>query len=1093
MSLNYQDINEYCAERSKHKEEAETAVINANKYLKSGKGDKPVWLDDFFKYNKYKLKETILRAISQSDGVSSLHGYNEGYFNEIVQNANDLHSGDHIDIKVNKSSSVYSVECCYSDKGFIITNIYALLNREMSDKSSEEEQTGKFGVGIKSFFKFVRKFRIESNVIFDFSINRKTNGVDSNVYINDHWDKKHTILSFEYDENEAESSGFNLKKLSELIDHLNDESSEAEEITKFFVSGQDNSIVFDIRSLIFMIGSAKKRSISKLIISGKSHRLNIVCKDRYSIQNIEDKTGNWGIRAADLNISLDNEECFQNNYLIFRHEKIDIGFSVSDDLCGDNRLYSTYYKKSDTNHNMLPIGMLINTADVNIHRNDIGDNEESIKKAYDKISDAVSDLFLFMCSENAASVQCLNEISTIFHSVLYKYIDEDNNKYKESPFNLPDLDNQYLPKTSDDTKTDIVVHKTPEDYQKPTPLDRDSATALTDLYYKVIERNNVIDYVELTESLECLDGVAQIYECIHNGGDTENYKTACKMLHYYSNVGKYITYAVSGEDREKTLLSDSEIDRWLNKLRKELGDNYDQDLCLKLIGRYKLNEALTYDGSLIKENLSFKDYLFNETAELKNGFFSGWQNVQYDRKYGELKQQLLANRIQDPGNEDDPFMVRIMKPLGTSRRGWDGIYDIYKLEYGKCKVSDENKVLLLEKMASDFALIRNVDLHKDNMRLFEKCYTPVRYRDKYFENLGIIQQQIICIDCLKEIQLHDFSKFLLATECLNTIEKYRVVDNINISCQQTRISTGEIIKSFLPQLVSLKENTSKEYLLSAVEPSNVHIDSIEVNSNNELPQENVDFIFKIANYLLFVSSFDSGSKKNVIAYWGNGMGKIKFQASDDFRPITSYNPHSGNVYIFYDNVSDINSVVSAVLNDLDIPKHLMEYLEGYIHNGHKSPMLGYRSGKISFARVKKKLDYKWAEIKPDDFTENDNPEIVYSLLTARGSYDIYCPICVDVPFETFKYGEDTRKKKSRRIIVMENENQETKADYPYIITVACTKCFEMLRYSLNKSEFDGKILTLTTQVAQGQYEKMRRKQKIELSPINVALMNKIKL
>ena len=526
MSLNYQDINEYCAERSKHKEEAETAVINANKYLKSGKGDKPDWLDGFFKSNKNKLNETILRAISQSDGVSSLHGYNEGYFNEIVQNANDLHSGDHIDIKVNKSSSVYSVECCYSDKGFIITNIYALLNREMSDKSSDEEQTGKFGVGIKSFFKFVRKFRIESNVIFDFSINRKTNGVDSNVYINDHWDKKHTILSFEYDENEAESSGFNLKKLSELIDHLNDESSEAEEITKFFVSGQDNSIVFDIRSLIFMIGSAKKRSISKLIFSGKSHRLNIVCKDRYSIQNIEDKTDNWGIRAADLNISFDGEECFQNNYLIFKHEKIDFGFSVSGDLCGDNRLYSTYYIKCDTNHNMLPIGMLINTAYVNIHRNDIGDNEESIKKAYDKISDAVSELFLFMCSENAASVQCLNEISTIFHSVLYKYIDEDNNKYKESPFNLPDLDNQYLPKTSDDTKTDIVVHKTPEDYQKPTPLDRDSATALTDLYYKVIERNNVIDYVELTESLECLDGVAQIYECIHNGGDTENYKTA---------------------------------------------------------------------------------------------------------------------------------------------------------------------------------------------------------------------------------------------------------------------------------------------------------------------------------------------------------------------------------------------------------------------------------------------------------------------------------------------------------------------------------------------------------------------------------------
>lgn len=59
-------------------------------------------------------------------------------------------------------------------------------------------------------------------------------------------------------------------------------------------------------------------------------------------------------------------------------------------------------------------------------------------------------------------------------------------------------------------------------------------------------------------------------------------------------------------------------------------------------------------------------------------------------------------------------------------------------------------------------------------------------------------------------------------------------------------------------------------------------------------------------------------------------------------------------------------------------------------------------------------------------------------------------------------------------------------------TVACSYCFEKLRHTLSKSEFDGKRLTLTTQIAQGQHEKMKSRHQIELSPVNIMLMKKIK-
>ena len=126
----------------------------------------------------------------------------------------------------------------------------------------------------------------------------------------------------------------------------------------------------------------------------------------------------------------------------------------------------------------------------------------------------------------------------------------------------------------------------------------------------------------------------------------------------------------------------------------------------------------------------------------------------------------------------------------------------------------------------------------------------------------------------------------------------------------------------------------------------------------------------------------------MIAYFGNQSAKINLQSGSSFKPFAKYSSSSKDIYIFYDNVPDVNAVVSTVLKELDLSKYLMELLLGYIHNGNDTKTMNYLSRRRTFARVKKPLFLDWADFSSDVVSEIDDIEIIYRLLTARGSYDI---------------------------------------------------------------------------------------------------------
>lgn len=1089
----YQEINEILAKGLKTDNmthDQSTCISEANKYLTERIGSKPEWMDEFLESNKCKLIETICRATSNSNNISSLLGYNEGYFNEIVQNVNDLHCGNEIEISVSNNNGRCELICQYSDNGFKLSNIYAFLNREMSDKSDKLGQTGKFGVGIKSFFLFVERLKVESNIIFDFKIER--NGdlkITGETYINNYWKKGKTNFSVTYNPNCK--SDFNTKKLTNLISCLCEEK--CDNILDFFLNENDNELIFDINSFLFINMNSEDRAvISKLKIQGSKHYVEILCKEEYGIDSINYSDTLWRIKVLKNEIVLDNSVKYSEKFLVFSNNNISSAFPIGNYSKLHNRVYSTYYLKSD--NKLLPIGMLIDSKYTNIHRNDVGDNEEKINDFYNTIIEYMRCLYRFMCSDIVNSLPCSENISDVFHSILARYLVEITDKYPESPLNCADFDNKKMHKLNNsNVRSYVVVHSDKEEYSKCSHQEGNIKKELEENYFEFVEANNVYDIKDVI-SEDGINGVKRVYSLLHNDLSVipeKNIDTASRILNFFGSVKEFLVYVISGERTECCKVTDSDIDNWLIRLKGKIGNYFNPQYFLKIIGRYCINDAIKYDGSISSSNLSFKDYLFNDALAAENGILTKYQNEYFDEKYFKLKEELLKKRYVDIGNTNNSFMIRCIYPYSYSKSRWDGEYSYFNMElYDDVLQPLSQSHLLLERMAMD-PKFTGILLYANRLRIFQAEARGMWQRE--FEYYKILQQQIIDISCMRKINLYSFSDFIAAIKHRKKLkEEFR--NFIKIACIEKKITTKSIAESILPVITDIPNGEKTTYLLDEFEPSDVMIDSIIEDSNNEMPVENIEFIYKLTGYKVHVYRFNSNTKRKIVAYFGDGYGVVKPESSYKFRRIIQYNSSDKNIYIFYDNAgTDLQKIVNSVLENLTISLQNLTILNGYIHNGNTTKTMDYISRRRNFAKIRKKLFLNWSDVDTSNLTTVNDIEILYRLLTARGCYDVYCPICADIPLEAFDYGADTKKKHSRQIVLFENTNTNTKHQIPYIITLACEYCSQRLRNTLISSEFEGDTLILTTQISHGQHEKSKQELQIKLAPINVEIIKKFKL
>lgn len=450
------EITDILSQDDKSKYEKNEHIKKADKYLKKNEGNKEEieWLDTFFEYNKNIMIEIINRIISK--GSVDIEGYKEGYFNEIIQNANDLKYPDKnnaIEFTVGKENEEYILEATYKDNGFSISDIYSFLHKGMSNKV--EGQTGRFGIGIKSLFAFVNYFKIESNIIIKFEIEEyiddenvvKKRVMGDTVEKNNDWKNKETKITIKYKEKcEDKNDKVNTKKLSEFIEAVNNNEQECC-ISKLY-TGKDDEILFDIRSLLFANNNMKNDyPLSRISFSSESNKDKIEVLIEKEIElNVNFGKKSYNIKKEKLNIFICNELKIEEKYISFYDEKEKNTFAfrikADDDSSQDegiSKYYSTYLIKSEKGRYSFDI--YINTNNTNSSRNSMSSSGEE-NEIKEKIKNNLKEIVNLILSDEfrkkrkelkkVDNINIKKDISKIFYNIVYQELIKNE---KDSIFN----------------------------------------------------------------------------------------------------------------------------------------------------------------------------------------------------------------------------------------------------------------------------------------------------------------------------------------------------------------------------------------------------------------------------------------------------------------------------------------------------------------------------------------------------------------------------------------------------------------------------------------------------------------------------------
>lgn len=396
-------------QRDEVDETIEKYIREADNYLLKG-GEKPSFYNEFIEITLRDLKTTIngcIKSRNNEKQKDDLKKYKEGYFNEIVQNANDIvwtakgKENPEMTIQVCKEANhTYKVSCTYPDQGFRLENIYGFCTRGNSDKKSENGQEGMYGIGIKSLLCFVDKLEINSNIsIICKSKEGKLLG-DVEIEPNEEWERNQTTLSFQFiydaEKKNQKHAGFNTGKLARLIDEVYNEG-EISRFDRFFFDGKDEEMVFDARSLFFTELRGKNRTPKNSIKCIKLQKEN---DSQHVFDVLEIKSEETPVRLPEATswekpLPKIKTAAIKDHYqyLIFHYEaeQISIAFEYNQKKHENelqDRLYATYF--IGTYGNKTPLlgrktGCLVNTVAINSSRSGLERENEKEPKILDSI------------------------------------------------------------------------------------------------------------------------------------------------------------------------------------------------------------------------------------------------------------------------------------------------------------------------------------------------------------------------------------------------------------------------------------------------------------------------------------------------------------------------------------------------------------------------------------------------------------------------------------------------------------------------------------------------------------------------------------
>ena len=1023
------------------------------------------------------LRSTVNQCIKARKGGKrdDLKKYKEGYFNEIVQNANDVAQKQGIctpefvvsvlkpeDLSLDgKTDQCYQVCCEYPDLGFTVDNIYGFCTKGNSDKLTEAGQEGAFGIGIKSLFCFVDDFRIDSNISLHIATDQKPLDICTLEKAKE-WNGKTTKLTFsiryqkpevfEEPENlEKREAGdvhanFNIDKLLGFIDTVK-QLSEVEEsdatklqndLKRYLFNGCDKELLFDVRALLFTeLRGAKdfgrlKTSIKRLTICYGNKE---VCRCNVDSPYPLDQYVQDDILIKMSKISLWNRNA---TYMTFHFPKDDISLAFrynqdyEDDHVPYDRLYATYFVKTD---NYLdkdkPCGCLVNTKEINSSRSGLDQDTESNSKTQimECAKYAVKQLHDIAVEHSDDNWKKIS--SDILHRLLWIY---RSNAREVGDELIPlGIFEGYLNHACQEnclylTGKAYVIKEEPDvcgeaiNKNLPAAADSDNTRKIFDAYQRFIRKDDGMRWND-TDYLNLPTGIKRFITAFF-----ENDDIWIKQLVYplVRNEAELIRWRIGGESFEQiqNFLPTDDIDRILVK---------------QLIGRFKVSDDFNFMGEY--SDGVIRSWLFGQDS--KDSSFAE-KSSEFERSFGDLRNALKDRR----------HMINYAIPSRGYTEWWYFKSEDFYKEDNNQNQQFENEGTILQ--------LLNL-LSRDNPRvLFTGSYKNYGYYD------GLINPERAFVhnmprfvnlwnrgdsrDCsnhfycfrlnLLKLTFKNFVNFKHARESLDAYNvsvdsKYQVN---NFPCSDYRhlpwVDRCELENVNTESLEELFRWFSSYKNLEQIKHIGIKsiASSVQGNNDNDKNSTLIRFLKMFIDPETIVrleklTDLNIGNKKYLgyltnLEQTSDHANKYRLCVRQsiesgwrDFDPVSSENEMPEKYLVIYYANTDVQKALSETLKHIGFDPEVCYYFDHFIRPGNIRQV-----SESLFGRFRKRpkvpvIQYAFLkrEREPDELYDKLSPEDIFSLLSYDTSYDDRCPFCGGIPTLNIKGGKE-------ELSLMENKN-----------------------------------------------------------------------
>lgn len=1059
------DINKYI-------EEADEFLLGKNKI------NKPDFIEKFFYKTKSMLISTVNGCIKSRNNPKKkddLKKYKEGYFNEIIQNANDIVINSEkenpiINIECNKNceNNEYEIICSYPDKGFSLKDIYGFCSRGNSNKSSQQGQEGMYGIGIKSLFCFATYFSIENNIKIELTSEKK---ILDTIEINclEKWPQltKLTIRFKYYKEKENKHAGFNIEKMARFIDSLID----GENCEEFFFSEEESKIVFDPRSLIFTElrnNRNEKNSVKNIKIKGNENVIDLKVSDEYYSDNIKISTVKDDMK-----------------YLVFHYPDLDnedntLSIAYAIDKVWDNlndRIYATYFVANYSELLEKKTGCLINTKAINSSRSGLERDNESqpqiLKEIKQKGKKTVDDLINILNSEQKDN-KLKRVASDILCNLLYQYRKEyveteeeilangifTNkesaliNMFKENKLFLGNGEKEpfkYICTYSDkEEELDKIGERWAVKKNMPVADTEENCIELNEALFEIFYRNDCInnyrdlemyngkeddDFNSLPHSIQEL--------CLYMYADEKSWLININ-LPFINGIKLLIEKRIEGNSFEK-------ITKFVKK-----NENKYHLLIKQLVARFEVdNVSFDYMGKYSNKNIV--NWLFGEEND-DNEFKTYCK--EYEDAYSDLKKLLESHIRETQYYESNHYNA-------YKSHWW---YKNFKLDKFKEKKASETQIKEFLYLISKDILKLGVQLDGDRKK--ECLFVHNLHRNIYLWNRRRMTSgwsdntfRYVSIDFLDRSILN-FNNFKLFREAIDKYNRKQEDENFKIDylrkCKMGEanlellkdmfkwLSTyNEDIKIDIGRLVDIQSDSTDliEFTKIFLKDINIRLEKITSKNNNS------EFIGYVTN--INSNCYEIEYKKSEKDSWKK-ISKDEKENKSEMK----------NLIVFYTN-SNKEKALAKVLAEIGIGEEIPNYIENFI-NTDNIKYLSSRDCDKYLKRAKRDYSYNFEKENVNSFIQNSldlKMEDIFTILSGEMSYEDHCPICKDIPTLNIMGNEKVSKNKNCLVIIMPAMYEGKKI---YAKTICCKSCFEEYKVSLTNAEIisrnNKKILKLKSTI-----------------------------